>query len=457
MRLNIKKIVYCLFSLIVFFFGTGLHENYLLALSDKDLGSLIKGTEWHDPDSEDCGTSGSSPVAGTSEQAVTGTQTSGGIHDIGFVKGLDETKAAAAINAYIQRGYPDSPFASLGGDFISGAKKSNINPFLAVAHLEIESGFATAKTGWGTIPGSHNGFGQTASSSQPHVKSSSGRRVYVWSSWVASINSNSEEDWFAGMNRKFNDPTHPYYHKFNISDYIYQYAPPSENDTPQYVIDFYHIIDKVIVLMDNPNLQNTNTPTSSSSSGVDSNSTPSCINTNAGSSVAGNFIDGFLVYNQYDSRWADKPYGSSIISKSGCYPSAMAMVINAFGKKNPDGSQVTPVETAIFSAENGWYNGGGGTSWAMPIPTGRNWGLNGEEMGTPTSQQIVDKLNQGYLIAATGKGPRPFTKGGHIIVIRGYRDGKFLVGDSGHRDTSDKDWDPAAIIVDINQAWAFKD
>lgn len=171
----------------------------------------------------------------------------------------------------------------------------------------------------------------------------------------------------------------------------------------------------------------------------------------------GYFVDGFVVYSQYDPKWANKPYGSSNIAKSGCYPAVMAMIINAFGKKNPDGSQVTPVETAIFSAENGWYSGSGGTSWAMPVPTGEKWGLKGETMGVPTSQQIIDKLEQGYLIAATGRGSKPFTSGGHIVVIRGYRNGNFLIGDPGHKDTSDKEWSPAKIIVDINQAWAFKD
>lgn len=181
-----------------------------------------------------------------------------------------------------------------------------------------------------------------------------------------------------------------------------------------------------------------------------------CASNNA-SSAAGDFIDGFLVYNQYDQKWADKPYGASTISKAGCYPAAMAMIINAFGKKNTDGSQVTPVETAIFSAENDWYSGSGGTSWAMPVPTGEKWGLKGETMGVPTSQQIIDKLDQGYLIAATGRGSKPFTVGGHIIVIRSHKNGNFLIGDSGHKDTSDKEWNPAKIIVDINQAWAFKD
>lgn len=446
MRLNIKKIVYCLFSLIVFFFGTGLHENYLLALSDKDLGSLIKGTEWHDPDDEGCNTENNNPNS---------TGQPGKLLDLTFIANLDEQKAAMAIDKYIQSKFPKSPFVGLGKDFVAGAKKSNINPFLAVAHAEVESGFATSKSGWSTIPGSYNAFGQTASSSQPHVTSSGGRKVYKWSSWSASLNSSTEEDWFAGNRRRMNDPTHPLYGKTTIRDYIYTYAPPSENDSDGYVANTVSIINKVAKLMDDPNLQNTNTITSSSS-GVDSNLTPSCVNTNTDSSVAGNFIDGFLVYNQFDPKWADKPYGSSIISKSGCYPSAMAMIINAFGKKNPDGSQVTPVETAKFSAEHGWYSGGSGTSWSMPVPTGENWGLKGEEMGVPTSQQIIDKLSKGYLVAATGRGNRPFTRGGHIIVIRGYRNGKFLIGDSGHRDTSDKEWDPAAIVADINQAWAFK-
>ncbi len=50
----------------------------------------------------------------------------------------------------------------------------------------------------------------------------------------------------------------------------------------------------------------------------------------------------------------------------------------------------------------------------------------------------------------------PFTANGHFIVIRAVTaEGKFKVGDPGHSDTSDKDWDPQQLINNMRDGSVY--
>lgn len=425
----------------------GLSGTSNAQISTQDVKDINANIEWYDKN-ENCNTS--SIATGSGSDPVTSGQPSWDINSgnigVAFPSGADDDKIINAINNYINDKFPNSPFNGLGADFVAGAHKSNMNPMLAIAHIDIENGMATAPSGWHT-GGSNNAFGRSATSSQPHTLSPSGRKIYKWSSWGASLNSN-EDDWFTYMNRKLNTPGDGYYQKYAISQYIPAYAPPSENDTAKYIADMERIINGIISMVNDPNLSAADAVSSSSSTGPSQNTNTEC-------GASSDIIGDFEVYNQYDPRWKDEPYGSKTISESGCFPAAMAMIINAFGKKNPDGTQVTPVDTAKFSFDNGHF-ANPGTSWSMPIPTGEEWGLSGEDMGKPVSQDIINKLNSGYLILITGRGEKPFTGAGHSIVLRGVKNGKLLIGDSGHVATNDQEWDPELITSMARNAWAFK-
>ena len=70
--------------------------------------------------------------------------------------------------------------------------------------------------------------------------------------------------------------------------------------------------------------------------------------------------------------------------------------------------------------------------------------------------KITQALQSGGLIITAGKGPKPFTNGGHFIVIRAVTaSGKFLVGDSGHNDTSTKEWEPQQILSSMSGGSAY--
>jgi hypothetical protein len=153
------------------------------------------------------------------------------------------------------------------------------------------------------------------------------------------------------------------------------------------------------------------------------------------------FIDGFTVYSQTDPVWKDRPYSTSTIGTSGCGPSAMAMIITAL-----TGQKVTPVETAEYAAEQGMYVKDQGSKWEIGSVLAKKWGLQAKNIGV-NQEAIAKTLQAGGLVITAGKGAKPFTSGGHFIVIRGITsDGKFKVGDSGHSDTSDKEWDPQQLL-----------
>jgi hypothetical protein len=181
--------------------------------------------------------------------------------------------------------------------------------------------------------------------------------------------------------------------------------------------------------------------------GTPISSTNNCIGGNGQNTQ---YIDGFTIYSQYDPAWKDLPYSISTIGIAGCGPAAMAMIITNITKQN-----VTPVETANYAASIDMYVPGAGSKWEIGPRLAEQWGLRSEPIQKNVSA-ITAALREGKLVITPGAGPKPFTSGGHFIVIRGITaDGKFRVGDSGHSDTSDKDWDPQFIVDNMRDGGIY--
>ena len=162
------------------------------------------------------------------------------------------------------------------------------------------------------------------------------------------------------------------------------------------------------------------------------------------------YIDGFTIYSQYDPAWASKPYGASTIAESGCGPTAMAMIIT-----NLTGKNITPDITAAYASSQGLYVPGVGSSWSIAPVLARHWELKASPIGASIAK-ISATLKSGGLVIASGQGPLPFTSGGHYIVIRGVTaDGKWMIGDPGHNDTSDKEWDPQQLVASMNDGSVY--
>lgn len=192
--------------------------------------------------------------------------------------------------------------------------------------------------------------------------------------------------------------------------------------------DYTTLKDKVVAsLIGSPDV---------ATSGLDN----SCSEESIGNGQDTQFIDGFAVYNQYDREWRDKSFGSSTIGPSGCGPAAMAMIVTAL-----TGKKVLPPEVATVAAE--MYVPGAGSSWQIGPFVAAKYGLKSAPVAANVAA-ISEALINGGLVVAPGQGAEPYTTGGHFIVIRAVTaDGKWRIGDSGHNDTSDKNWDPETLVA----------
>lgn len=164
---------------------------------------------------------------------------------------------------------------------------------------------------------------------------------------------------------------------------------------------------------------------------------------------ASQYVDGFIVYNQYDPRWKNHAYGSSTIGDSGCGPAAMAMIIT-----NLTGKSVTPVDVADWAGPRN-YLVGGGSKWTISPAAAEKWGLSSKPISNSVTAYNA-ALRAGAMIILTGQGPPPFTNGGHFILVRAVTDdGKWLVGDSAHVATNKQKFDPREILASANAGSAY--
>lgn len=152
--------------------------------------------------------------------------------------------------------------------------------------------------------------------------------------------------------------------------------------------------------------------------------------------------DGAIIYDQNDSRWANKPFGPKTISAAGCGPSAMAMIITALTHQN-----VTPDQVA---AVGGADPGGDGSSWTLPttIASSGKWPIRVDKI---SRDKIDNVLTSGGMVWMCGKGG-PIFGGGHCIGIRGRNaNDKWLIFDSGITSNSNKEWDRSVIYDGLDQ------
>ena len=154
-----------------------------------------------------------------------------------------------------------------------------------------------------------------------------------------------------------------------------------------------------------------------------------------------------VVYmSQMDSRWKDLPYGSGTIGRTGCGPTALAMVVSSLTS-----TLIDPVEMSAWAAENGYEANGNGSYHAL-IPEGAvHFGLTAEGCAADDPQRIVDALASGKLVVAI-MGPGHFTKSGHFIVLRGVTaEGDILVADPVSVRRSEAAWSLEIILAEARK------
>ncbi len=148
---------------------------------------------------------------------------------------VNQADFATAIDAYIKKVAPaNSPFQGLGKDLVAAGLQYGVNPAWVVNIARKESSFGTA--GW-PAQNAFNAFGRTATSDQPGADHA-GRRWYRYDSFKQSVYGQSEY-----LRRKYIDKG-----LMTFEAITNQYAPPSENDTAQYINEMKTWVGQVMTL-----------------------------------------------------------------------------------------------------------------------------------------------------------------------------------------------------------------
>lgn len=118
------------------------------------------------------------------------------------------------------------------------------------------------------------------------------------------------------------------------------------------------------------------------------------------------YIAGYIYFNQGDSAWNQNGY---CIAKAGCGPTSMAVVITSL-----TGKWVTPLDTAIWGYQHGFYSREGSAHEMIPAMAVA-YGLRCQGVGTDY-QTIKKALKAGKPVVCL-MGPGYFTRGGHFMVL----------------------------------------
>lgn len=256
-----------------------------LALSQDDINDINAGHTYFKPlelpaDStllgDKCGV-GSAVVS----PPLTKDGTNGGVSEDGnpfhvmiYPPVPNDQAAASAIDSYIANyGNKQSLFRGLGADIVAGAKKSNVNPFLAVGHLVRENSLMSKTNAYSwalnsyttaagalnqtaalRIPNTYNGFGNMRTDSiygyyrsvNPNTGVPYAREVKKWDSWKDSIN--GPRDWFTYI--RFAYLNIGSIHNTQTWDaYVSKYVGTTTPDA--YKAGLYNTIDNIVDIMNN--------------------------------------------------------------------------------------------------------------------------------------------------------------------------------------------------------------
>lgn len=129
------------------------------------------------------------------------------------------------------------------------------------------------------------------------------------------------------------------------------------------------------------------------------------------------------LYLQKDAEWRTAKYGngSQQLGENGCAILSLAMVHAFYQNRHVD-----PMEILDWSQERYWVDDAG-TSWNIFHEFAEAYNYDFHNYGA-NFYDAMNAVNEGKLIVASVE-PGFFTEEGHIIVIRGYADGKVYVND----------------------------
>ena len=170
------------------------------------------------------------------------------------------------------------------------------------------------------------------------------------------------------------------------------------------------------------------------------------VGTSSVTATSGNMVNGFPYYMQSDSQWGAHPYGShGTLSTSACGPTSMAMVMKSYGEN------VTPVDTADWSAAHG-YRASSGTSWDYFKAIGNSVGLDVKQFD-PDVARVKQDLQNGIPVIGSMR-PGNFTKNGHFVVFTGMDSrGNIYVNDPSSSVRTGHSWLSEQSLSQGKQFW----
>lgn len=153
-------------------------------------------------------------------------------------------------------------------------------------------------------------------------------------------------------------------------------------------------------------------------------------------------------FYQWDDTWGYEPYGYGTIADSGCGPTCLSMVTVYY----TGNTKKTPDWMAKYSTNHGHVMGGK-TAWTLMSEGAQDLGLHVAQV--PIKEKDMKKqIKKGHPMICSMR-PGDFTRGGHFIVLTGYRKGKYEVHDPNSAENSKKTWSFSRLQWQIKNVWAY--
>lgn len=271
-------------------------------------------------------------------------------------------------------------------------------------------------------------------------KFSQKRKQKIWN-FYESINTIKTKD--------LGDNKYKVYNEFlTIEAVADKYFPNDEADRSMFM-DSYNLYCEFFGVYTSGTATEDNNFKPGTGGGTDTEESEDSDSSNSGEQVSGGMD--IPLYLQYSGSWADKPYGTSTITKCGCAPTCLAMVMSYLR-----GKTILPSDIVDFTG-NKYYVNGVGSSWDIFPAVAIHYQVSCSNLGMSESE-VIDALKNGRPVIAS-MGPGTFTKGGHFIVLRGVTaEGKVLVNDpndNGVKDHKNKSFDMSLIMSEAKNFWSF--
>lgn len=157
------------------------------------------------------------------------------------------------------------------------------------------------------------------------------------------------------------------------------------------------------------------------------------------------------VFFQYDERWRYKIYGDGTMEFNGCGPTCLSMVrCGLYGTAEYD-----PLTVARFADDQGYYEDGVGSAWALMSEGAREIGLEASEVAL-NQKRIAGELRQGNPIICV-VGPGDFTTTGHFIVLSEIdENGMVTVHDPNSSERSQRKWSLEELMPQMKNLWSYQ-